>query len=307
MTNKTPFLLPACLAATLAASIATAEMTNIVAAKDNTLYEDETELSNGMGDYFFAGLTSFSELRRALVAFDVDSHVPMGSTVTGATLSLYMSKTISGLVTVGLHRVFADWGEGLSDAPLQEGGGSDAKEEDATWLRTFYRTNALENTNFWTTAGGDFDSKPSVEQSVTGTGVYSWVDEGLIADVQLWLDTPSSNFGWIVVSDEKKSPKRFDSKDNATTPLKPTLTIGYYLPPLTATTITNIASTGSVVTLGISGITAGASNIVRRAFNLMSNDWQDADTFIGGDGTTNWSESVDPGWQKAIYRIRSLR
>ena len=140
--------------------------------------------------------------------------------------------------------------------------------------------------------------------------MYSWVDEGLIEDVQLWLDAPSSNFGWIVVSDEKKNPKRFDSKDNATTPLKPTLTIGFTpppSPPLTPTTITNITSAGSLVTLAISGITAGATNIVRRTFNLMSNDWQDADSFIGGDSTTNWSESVDPGWSNTDYRIRSLR
>jgi len=62
-----------------------------------------------------------------------------------------------------------------------------------------------------------------------------------------------------------------------------------------------------ITTLATSVATTEMTNIVRRSFNLMSNDWQDADSFIGADGTTNWSETVDPGWEKAVYLIRSLK
>ncbi len=39
------------------------------------------------------------------------------------TLTLHMSKTISGGQTLRLQRLAADWGEGTSHAPGEEGGG----------------------------------------------------------------------------------------------------------------------------------------------------------------------------------------
>ena len=37
----------------------------------------------------------------------------------------------------------------------------------------------------------------------------------MLADVQKWLDDPSSNFGWLLLGDETKSrtTKRFDSSE----------------------------------------------------------------------------------------------
>ena len=38
----------------------------------------------------------------------------------------------------------------------------------------------------------------------------------MVADVQLWLDNPSQNFGWIVIGDETQieTAKRFATKEN---------------------------------------------------------------------------------------------
>ena len=55
---------------------------SVVASQDNSLYEDsQGVLSNGAGDYLFAGRTKQSagrSLRRALVQFDIAGAVPPG-------------------------------------------------------------------------------------------------------------------------------------------------------------------------------------------------------------------------------------
>ena len=65
-------------------------------AADNTLYESATgALSNGAGQYLFAGTTQEGDIRRALLAYDL-SALPAGATVISATLSLNLSRTIAG-------------------------------------------------------------------------------------------------------------------------------------------------------------------------------------------------------------------
>lgn len=57
----------------------------------------------------------------------------------------------------------------------------------------------------------------SASIEVTGTGVYSWRGAALAADVQMWLDDASSNWGWILLGDESvvSTARRFDSRENA--------------------------------------------------------------------------------------------
>uniref|UniRef100_UPI0035B4BD31 DNRLRE domain-containing protein n=1 Tax=Promineifilum sp. TaxID=2664178 RepID=UPI0035B4BD31 len=100
--------------------------------KDNTLYESATgALSNGAGQYLFAGQTANDLTRRAALAFDL-SGLPAGATVTAATLTLSMSKTIAGETPVTLHALQKAWGEGASDALGEEGAGAAALTGDAT-------------------------------------------------------------------------------------------------------------------------------------------------------------------------------
>jgi hypothetical protein len=50
----------------------------------------------------------------------------------------------------------------------------------------------------------------------------------MVEDVQGWLDTPSSNFGWILIGPEdSQSAKRFDSRENANMQSRPMLTVQY--------------------------------------------------------------------------------
>lgn len=201
------------------ASSVSAAIINITPSKDNTLYEYdpvEGDTSNALGNHFFAGMTAQGEIRRGVVAFDIAGHIPPGSTIIAVGLSLNMSRT--ALVTarvIELHRLLADWGEGTSHAPGEEGDGGPATPNDATWRHRFF------DTIFWTNEGGDFSATVSASQSVGPVGQYMWSSAQMIADVQSWLDNPGSNFGWLVLGDESTSvtAKRFDTRESASPPV----------------------------------------------------------------------------------------
>ncbi len=196
-------------------------------SKDNTLYESSAgELSNGAGQHFFVGRTNqpTNSIRRALIAFDIAGSIPPNATILTATLTLNMSQTTSTSHTVSLHRVTADWGEGTSMATGNEGGGAPSTTGDATWLHRFF------NTTFWSSPGGDFVATPSAEASVGPLGTYTWGStQAMVNDVQQWLNTPSSNFGWLLKGNEATQPtsKRFDSRDNMNPAQRPVLTVTY--------------------------------------------------------------------------------
>src|SRR5438067_6413921 len=219
-----PALMFAATLGGIAPGFAIAETININPSKDNTLYEyvpADGDLSNALGDHFFTGETAVGELRRGVLAFDIAGSVPAGSTITGVTLTLNMSRTPSGTSrTVELHRLLADWGEGTSQASGEEGTGAPATTNDATWRHRFF------DTIFWTTQGGDFSGTVSASQSVGAIGQYTWSSAQMVADVQSWLDNPASNFGWLVLGDESDvaTAKRFDTRESASPPV---LTIEY--------------------------------------------------------------------------------
>jgi hypothetical protein len=205
-------------------SLAIAQLANINPIKDNTLYQyvpADGDRSNALGNHFFAGETAMGELRRGVLAFDIAGNIPSGSTILGVTLSLNMSRTGSNTPrNVELHALLADWGEGTSVAPGEEGDGALATPNDATWRHRFF------DTIFWTTEGGDFSATVSASQSVGAIGVYTWSSQQMRADVQSWLDDPASNFGWLVLGDESEilTAKRFDTRESANPPV---LTIVY--------------------------------------------------------------------------------
>jgi hypothetical protein len=199
-------------------------------SKDNTLYEyDPTEgdHSNGAGFHFFAGENGMGELRRGVLAFDIAGTIPAGSTITAVSLTMNMSMTPTGALTVELHKLLADWGEGTSHAPMGEGDGAPATPNDATWRHRFF------DSVFWTTQGGDFSANVSASQSVGGTGQYTWSSAQMVADVQSWLDNPAGNFGWLVLGDETAiaTAKRFDTRESASPPM---LTIEFIPAPRVA-------------------------------------------------------------------------
>src|SRR5438876_3329879 len=216
--NFPKIILPLVIATALSSigpGLASATIINIHPIKDNMLYEfdpAEGDRSNALGNHFFAGETAMGELRRGVLAFDIAGSIPPGSTILGVTLSLNTSRTASDTPrNVELHKLLADWGEGTSVAPGEEGDGAPATTNDATWRHRFF------DTVFWTTEGGDFSATVSATQSVGAIGMYMWSSPQMVADVQSWLDNPTINFGWLVRGDEVGSAtaKRFDTRESA--------------------------------------------------------------------------------------------
>lgn len=232
--TRTTAILASCIATLAAAPTALlADAVTLGASKDNTLYETaDGSLSNGAGSHLFTGRTAAPEIRRAVVAFDVAAAVPAGATIDAVTLRLNMSQGQAGTRSVALHRALANWGEGTSDAPANEGGGAPSTIGDATWVHTFY------NVATWTAPGGDFAPDASAVQSIGGLGFHTWGSTpAMIADVQNWLDAPASNYGWILVGDEStnSTSRRFDSRQNPIDANRPALTIEFTPAPEPAT------------------------------------------------------------------------
>jgi spore coat protein A len=183
---------------------------------DNTLYEDAAgNFSNALGPDIFAGMTGAESRRRALIRFPVDS-IPAGSTITNVQVRLTLNKARSGTYDVSLHRALSSWGEGTSRDTASTGQGTFSTTGDATWIHTFFAN------QFWTTPGGDFVAQPSSTRAVPfATGDYLWTGPGLIADVQQWVNTPTSNKGWMVVGTENQTStaRRFYSREGSRPPL----------------------------------------------------------------------------------------
>jgi hypothetical protein len=203
-------------------------------SKDNTLYEDDAgALSNGAGLYLFAGrtgLTGGNLIRRGAVAFDVAGGMPPGSVVVSATLRLFLSNAPpgGGPEPVALHRLTADWGEGTSNAGNPGGAGALSTMNDATWIHRFY------DTVEWTMPGGDFVLTPTATTTVgTVLGYYTWDQSPqLAADVQAWLVSPATNFGWLILGSEAaaSTARRFNSREHTDAATRPALIVDFTPP-----------------------------------------------------------------------------
>ncbi len=180
-------------------------------SKYNTIYE-ETNLSNGAGNYIFAGKNAGNNARRALLSFDLSS-LPSDANITDVTLTLNMNQTIAGATNVNLYDTSKIWGQGTSDAGGGEGGGAPSTLNDASWNCSFNNGSGGCNTA-WTNPGGDFNSSLIASIVVNNIAIYNWTSTNMITSVQNWVDNPSLNFGWIVIGDESSATtaKRFHAK-----------------------------------------------------------------------------------------------
>lgn len=201
-----------------------AASSTLVADRDNSIYSELPSNSNGAGELFAGLIVNTSGIRRALMHFDLSS-VPAGSTVSSAAVTMQVTKTsfaTSGDFNFSLHRLTRNWGEGTS---FGTGTGAAAQPGEATWHQ------AMAGSTPWTTTGGDFTSPASASRLVGNLGSYTWSSAGLASDVQGWIDSPSSSFGWILRGDEATaSAKIFASREAPTIGHRPTLSIDYLVP-----------------------------------------------------------------------------
>ncbi len=211
----------AVLASSLTASAAEVVLTP---SRDNTVYEEYPDNSNGAG-YLFAGRAGGGGIRRSLLRFDVAAALPAGAQIESATLRLHVSRTqVPDSLPAALHRALADWGEAGSNGGERAGAGAAAQPGDATWSHRFYAKPQI-----WSAPGANFETAPSVSGAIGGIGFHSLSSAQAAADVQAWLDSPASNFGWVLRGDESSAgdARRIDSREHGTAANRPTLTVIY--------------------------------------------------------------------------------
>jgi hypothetical protein len=286
---------------------ATLVSTDLPSVRDNTMYAENSDLSNGAGGDVFTGTTAEGNARRALVMFDL-SAIPAGSLVQSATLHLTLTQAPSttGFQNVSLYRLLADWGEEASVAPGPGGLGGTAERGDATWAESFYQSTA------WTTPGGDFAASVSATTavgSVAGTD-YAWGSTAaMVADVQAWVNDPSVNHGWIVIGNEiaTRSARRLASRENVTTSFRPHLVVEYTAPTAGVGAVPDGgARPGTPLTLARSGSTLSltwgaacrpaADYVVQRGtlVALRAGTWDDVPVTCTTGGQTSTTTLV-PG------------
>ena len=204
---------------------------SFVPVKDNSIYSERPNNSNGAGISIFSGRTRGmfgSEIRRAFLKFNFAA-LPNNAQIQSVKLTLSVTGAANfnnATYNFKLHKVLKDWGEGAS---LGTGMGAPATLNDVTWTNNFYNSSA------WTSSGGDFNSTSSASSNITylsfplNFGIWSSV--GMKNDVSNWIANPSNNFGWIIIGEEAVlgSAFFFGSKEGSLFP-KPELKVFYTLP-----------------------------------------------------------------------------
>ena len=199
----------------------------VTPTKDNSIFSEGNNLSDGAGLFLYAGRTNNSaavQVRRALLRFDVSS-IPLNAQIQSVKLTLTTLKSAGNSTTphnFTLHKLLNNWGEGTSNGL---GNGSPATVNDATWQNTFYPSFN------WTTSGGDFVNTASAMAVGILNEFTEWSSVQMLNDVNAWIASPSSNFGWLIKGEEniRGSAKAFASKESLSFYPK-TLTIYYSLP-----------------------------------------------------------------------------
>jgi hypothetical protein len=196
---------------------------------DATMYEENPTFSNGANDEYQVGvtgpLTGFPQgaRRRAAIRFDLTS-IPAGGIVTGVTLELILSGASSGgpsTVNNTVHPLLKEWGEGTVNTPSQGGPGNPG---DMTWS-----SNKL-GSELWTNPGGDAGWGLTVEE-VGNSGKVAWSSgpgEYMVVMVNQWLSDPASNFGLLLVGDERatlRTGRRYHSSEATLAANRPKLLI----------------------------------------------------------------------------------
>jgi hypothetical protein len=217
------------LALTLPVAPLAANSVTVQPVADTTIFQENGDASDAKGPALYSGRNTLTAVRRAFVRFDVAAAVPAGATINGARLDLVVTQARGNPVDVNLYRATGAWGEGTSNAGLPGGAGAPATAGDATWTRRIYPGTS------WLAPGGDTAASPSATIPVQATlKTYSFGPTGgMQADVQSWLDTPATNFGWQVRADELQaapSARRWGSRESANGAEWPSLTITFTPP-----------------------------------------------------------------------------
>ena len=266
----------------------------IPADADTTLHENAPANNFGGRTSLQAGTSGGAGTRaRALLTFNVGAAIPPGATILATRLNLTATDASAVSQAFELRRVFRPWSEGVQAAAA----GGPAATNDATWSHRLYPNVA------WNAPGGspgtDFASAASAEISVGNAGAYRVESTPqLVADVQSWLDTPESNYGWMLLGKNEGallSARTFASREN--TAQAPSLQIDFTT-DTPGFNVTSIVRTNGEATLNWTGGRAPFQVVTRT--DLLPGAW----TPVGAPVATN-NATVSAAATQGFFRVVS--
>jgi hypothetical protein len=211
---------------------------------DTALFQNNPDGNLG-GTTMVSGTNQQNSKSRAIFSFDLSS-IPHNATITDASVTLAVTRRPDpdqhgGPIPsdFGLYRMLVSWGEGTGTAPTGSPTG-----DGATWSARFF---PLVSWNFpGGGAGADYVDSPSSSTLVDNVGVYVLQSTPqLIQDVTTWVNDPSTNFGFMLISDNESTlgtARRFASGETASAGFPaPTLTITYDVPEASAGLLMGLA------------------------------------------------------------------
>jgi hypothetical protein len=210
---------------------------------------------NDGGDTTLKIYTHTTYRNRIILKFDVSSQVPVGATITSATLSLYLYGTQddgpAGRTYYARRLTEVAWVEGTDtwvDWPGQVGSSS--------WNTQIYNTLA------WTNAGGTYTTTDEASASMPATG--NWASWTVTAQVQTAVDSVGRVAHFIIMDGSEGatySGLLFYSKEYAVDTTKcPKLVVTYTVPQVPTPTLLPVGGTYTATqNVVISDIQATAS------------------------------------------------
>ena len=217
--------------------------------------------------------------------------------IVSAKVVFYVWQDNTGTRNVSLYPLTRSFAQGTGNGTYPPDG--------ATWL-------TYDGTNPWTNLGGDFDSGWSVV-GVKGPVLDPDMNDRFFSwDITALLKTSTSraelqNYGAMLRIDETPVPTSGIPRAPFTSSYDPSYPPTYW-PSLQLTippTVFNVTVSGGSISLGISNLTVGATNTIERSFDLTTNSWTAVTNIVATGTSTNWSETIQPGWTKAFYRVHS--
>jgi hypothetical protein len=203
-----------------------AEIAELTPIGDTTIYDALANNNFGSKAVLKVGRVGQEEAR-TLLRFDVGSAVPPGSTIIGATLRLSPAgdPTERELTEMALHRMTQFWNEG-------KGKSADifsSADHEVTWRHRIYPNVKWRAPG--ARAGIDYVLRPSgrAQERANGSLVFNST-LAIQRDVQIWLDRPNTNEGWILLDRAGSAGAllTFASREDAT--LAPRLTVEFTPP-----------------------------------------------------------------------------
>jgi hypothetical protein len=217
--------------------------------------------------------------------------------ILSATVVFYVWQDNTGSRNVTLYP--------LTRSFVQGTGTGTSPADGATWL-------TYDGAQPWTNPGGDFDSgcpvvgvKGNVLDPDENDRFFSW-------DITALLKTSTSraelqNYGAMLRIEETPVPDSGLPRAPFTSSYDPSYPPAYWpsLQFTLAPTLSNVSVSGGAISFSIGNLTVGATNTIERSFNLATSGWTAVSSLVAASTSTNWSETLQPGWTKAFYRLHS--